>query len=178
VELLTSLVHFQTLVTTLEVWVNSRPLTSVSDDPDDPAAITPIQFLVGHNLLPVDFGDGLFRSMKFSAAHIRNLRNAQLNFENQLWDDFMTEYLVHLRFNHKQRRRRASATLVPGALVLIDPGALHAPVVPRRRWPLARIVSIVKGHDGEDRVLNLRLPGSNDLIQRAVQSVVPLELPL
>ena len=106
------LVNDETLLTLLcevEKILNDRPLTPVSDHPDDPEMLTPskLQPLKSNSCLPLD----VFTSHNM---YSKQWRQAQC-LANSFWKRWMKEYLPTLQSRQKwtsQRRNLAIGDLV------------------------------------------------------------------
>ena len=152
---------YESMVTTLcdaEAIINARPLTYVSDDPDDLKPLSPSLFLQELREVGVPDCDMLSKSKL----------DKKLKYRQKLMEDlrkrFRNEYLGQLliRGNKKELRK-----LKIGNIVLIgDDG--HK----RIDWPLARIEKFIKGRDGYDRIVILKT--KNGLLKRPIQRVYPL----
>ncbi|XP_037300978.1 uncharacterized protein LOC119191187 [Manduca sexta] len=122
-----------TLLTEVEFTVNSRPLTHVSVNPEDPEALTPNHFLLGCQ--------GPLVTPNFPAEHGYGT-HADLRASQQLADAFWTrwlrEYLPELR--NRREPRSKGPELHIGDVVRIVDGTL-----PRNTWVRGRILCYASG---------------------------------
>ena len=115
--------------------VNSRPLTEVSSNVDDPEALTPNRFLIGRgslNLPPSIVDDKELSSCKC-------WRQAQV-VANHTWSRWLREYLPGLITRKKWTQPTVNVKV--GELVLVVDRA-----VSRGSWPLGSIVKVFPGLD-------------------------------
>lgn len=141
--------------------MNSRPLTYVSDDLTDLTPLTPSLFLqdveeVGVPDLDLVEASDLNRRLKY-----------RQKLKEDLTKRFRTEYLGQLQLHANKNQKLYELSI--GEIVLIGSDG-----VKRLNWPLARIVELIKGKDGNVRVVRLRTQHGELL--RPVQRVFPLEL--
>jgi hypothetical protein len=118
-----------TLLLEAEHIVNSRPLTHVSVDPDDPEALTPNHFLLGAggaNPAPGDFGDDDLWLRK-------QWRTAQ-RLADMFWKRWVHEYLPTLTRRTKWHEKKDPVKV--GDIVVVADDALK-----RNCWPMGRIMS-------------------------------------
>ena len=149
-----------TLFCEVEGIVNSRPLTKVSDDPSDDAAMTPSDLFIVRSSQPVALG-------KFCQGDMlrRRWRYTQ-HLVEMFWRRYLREYIPQLQKRMKWTREKKSVKR--GDLVLvIDENS------PRKQWPMALIVETREGRDGLVRSVKLRSKGT--CITRPVTKIVPLE---
>ena len=149
-----------TLFCEVEGIVNSRPLTKVSDDPSDDAAMTPSDLLIVRSSQPVALG-------KFCQGDMlrRRWRYTQ-HLVEMFWRRYLREYIPQLQKRMKWTRERKSVK--KGDLVLVvDENS------PRKQWPMALIVETREGRDSLVRSVKLRSKGT--CITRPVTKIVPLE---
>ena len=83
--------EFSTLLAQIEACLNSRPLTPLSNDPDDLQALTPGHFLIGRPLQALP--DSVDTSKSLSL-----LKRWQLcrNLLSHFWKRWSAEYITHL----------------------------------------------------------------------------------
>ena len=133
-----------TVLTEVEFMLNSRPLSHVSNDANDPEALTPNHLLLGRacpSLPP-----GMFSGEQLSLR--RRWRHAQLLAEH-FWKRWHKEYLPTLMKRSKWSGE--SRRIQVGDVVLVaDNNA------PRGRWPLARVAKVSPGSDGRVRTVELK----------------------
>lgn len=154
---------YESLTTSLcdaEAIMNSRPLTYVSDDPEDLKPLTPAMFLqeiqeVGVPDLDMLYNHKLNEKYKYRQKILNDLRVR-----------FRTEYLSQLMFRGEKKETRK---IKVGDIVLIGDD-IHK----RIDWPLARVVEVIAGRDGNARVYILKT--KNGLLKRAIQRIYPLEI--
>lgn len=149
-----------TLFCEVESIVNSRPLTKVSDDPTDDAAMTPSDLLIVRSSPSIPLG-------KFSQGDMlrRRWRYTQ-HLVEMFWKRYLREYVPQLQKRDRwmtQRRSMKSGEIV----LLMDENA------PRKQWPKALVMEALKGRDGLVRSLSLKSKGR--IITRPITKVVPLE---
>jgi hypothetical protein len=134
----------QTLLVEAENIVNSRPLTHVSVDPDDPESLTPNHFLIGTsngNAAP-----GKFAEMDLCLR--KQWRIAQ-RLVDRFWKRWVQEYLPTLTRRTKWFRKTGPVKI--GDLVFIADGNL-----PRNQWPRGLVVGTTLGPDGQVRVAEVK----------------------
>lgn len=151
-ELLTFVVH-------AEATLNGRPLTYVTEDPNDLIPLTPSMFLMDNErsgMTEVDHVDASFLTKKMKS--MRKLKE-------ELKMRFKKEYLSLL----VQQAGKSQQQLKVGDVVF-----LTADGVKRQNWPLARVVEILPGQDGKVRTVRVKTADSEFL--RPIQRLVPLEV--
>ncbi len=112
-----------------EAIINARPLTKVSDDPQDLNALTPNHLLLLRS--NATFSPGLF-SKRDVYAH-RRWKQIQY-MVNQFWKRWVKEYLPTLQ----QRQKCVKAI---GDIVLVaDKGS-----IPRNIWPIRKVIQLNHG---------------------------------
>lgn len=151
-----------TLMCEVESIINSRPLTKVSDDPDDLEALTPNHLLLlrsGSQLPP-----GVFRKEDLYTR--RRWRQVQY-LSDVFWRRWIKEYLPSLQDRQKWVKPRRN--LAPGDIVLlVDEN------VARCRWPLGRVLEVkMNPHDGYVRTVTLKTKST--ILERPVDKIVFLE---
>ncbi|KAJ8706805.1 hypothetical protein PYW07_012883 [Mythimna separata] len=149
-----------TLMTEVEHIVNSRPLTSVSMDPEDEESLTPNHFLLGRSCgatAPGEFDD----TELIGKANWRTTQRLADHF----WKRWVKEYLPLLM----PRKLEGKETKDPkeGDMVLIVDGTL-----PRNSWPRGEVVKTYPGPDGRTRVLDVRTSGG--ILRRPTRRIIVL----
>ncbi|KAJ8723754.1 hypothetical protein PYW07_007734 [Mythimna separata] len=149
-----------TLMTEVEHIVNSRPLTSVSMDPEDEESLTPNHFLLGRSCgatAPGEFDD----TELIGKANWRTTQRLADHF----WNRWVKEYLPLLM----PRKLEGKETKDPkeGDIVLIVDGTL-----PRNSWPRGEVVKTYPGPDGRTRVLDVRTSGG--ILRRPTRRIIVL----
>lgn len=154
---LLSFENMSTVLTQIEACMNSRPLTPMTENPDDLAILTPAHFLIGSSLSALPDAD---------LAHIPTNRLNHYQYIQQrvqrFWHQWRTEYLVELQKENK--RIVPNRAIRPGRMVVLIDEYL-APV----KWPLARIEEIHPGKDGLVRVVTLRT--SKGILRRPITKI-------
>ena len=126
--------------------MNTRPLTKVSDNPDDPTPLRPIDLLIYNP--PISSPMGLFTS----DDQYRSVWKHTQHLTNQFWKKFVKLYLPSLQ--KRVKWTDVQKNVAPGDLVLMSS---PDPMTPRYRWPLGLVKTVNTGPDGYVRDVNLRL---------------------
>ena len=152
--------RLSTLFCEVESIVNGRPLTVLSDDPDDEGPLTPNHLLLlrgGPKLPPGQFDQ--------SDIYGRRWRHVQF-LSDQFWKRWVREYLpiLQLRRNWLQPKRNFQV----GDVVLI-----LGEKTPRKNWPMGRIVQTYPGKDG--LVRSAQIKTSSSILTRPVTKLCLLE---
>lgn len=152
--------HLYTLLTKIEAILNSRPLSPLSDSPDDFTPLTPSHFLIGRPLTQVP---------ERNVIHVPTNRLSLYQHLNQmtqhLWQRWSKEYISELQ--HRTKWKTHSSSLQEGALVLIKEDNQ-----PPMKWKLGRVEKVHIGSDGVGRVAVLRTAGG--IIKRTFNKICPL----
>lgn len=138
---------FEELTTTLvkiESCLNSRPLTALSNDPEDITALTPGHFLIGEPLLSAPEPNLL----EINTNRLTRWELIQ-KITQDFWKRWSEEYLTTLQ--QRQKWKTPIANLEKGQLVLIKNEQL-----PPSRWLMGRILELHPGADGLCRVATLK----------------------
>ena len=143
-----------------ECIVNGRPLTKLTDDPNDPVPLTPNHLLMmrsGPRIPPGVFNRGdMLR---------RRWRHCQY-LADQFWRKWLKLYLPELQ--KRQKWTSANNNISVGDLVLVCDE-----LTPRNLWPLAVVREIRDGRDGLVRSIKVKTR-ANELV-RPITKVVLLE---
>ena len=159
---LNSVLHQQTLdddglhtvMCEVEAILNDRPITKLSDDPNDLEALTPNHLLLlkGKPALP----PGLFKP---SDMYVKR-RWRQVQYISDLfWKRWIREYLPLLQERQKWNQRKQSLA-VGDVVVIMDSSA------PRGSWLLGKVLEIFP--DAKGMVRSVKLQTKNNVIERPV----------
>ncbi|XP_055633074.1 uncharacterized protein LOC129773488 [Toxorhynchites rutilus septentrionalis] len=134
----------QTVLTQVESCLNSRPLTALSEDPNDLAVLTPGHFLVGSALQSIPEPD--LAEVPVNRLSLWQAMQRKLQLFWKLWS---TDYLQQLQQRTKHIIRQPN--VLAGQLVLLKDDNL-----PPLKWIVGRIISTHPGTDGIVRVVKVK----------------------
>lgn len=144
----------QTALCEVEAIMNSRPITTLSDDANDPEPLTPNHLLQmkGMPILP----PGLFEKNDIYSRR----RWKQVQYISDLfWKRWTREYLPLMQ--ERQKWNEVKDNLKPGDIVLIiDENS------PRNSWPMGRITDTFP--DKEGQVRSVKIKTQNGLLERPI----------
>lgn len=154
--------ELHTAICGAERLLNSRPITCVSSDPNDPSPLTPRHFLLG------EIG-GPFAPEALDHEQTYNPRkwwHSVQQLLGQFWKRWRKEFLPNLNVRKKWFHPRHN--LKEGDVVLIvEPNAS------RGEWPLGCVIEAYPGDDGLVRVVKVKAKNKEYL--RPVHRLCPLE---
>jgi hypothetical protein len=151
----------RTLLCEAEAVINSRPITKVSEDPSDIAALTPNHLLLLCNHPAPPPGD-------YSESDLyRHRWRAIQHLSAQFWAKWTALYLHELQKRPKWLREKHS--LAVGDLVLVS-----SENTPRGVWPMGLVVKVRISDDGLVRSAEVRLR-SGAKVDRPIAKLVSLE---
>jgi hypothetical protein len=159
-----TLAELEACLIEIEACVNSRPLTSIGENPQDIVQLTPSQFLIGrsHMYAKPNVSEVNYDLGKVSLVSRKILHDSMVT---QFWDIWSKEYIRNLPVLGKNEKVNE---IKEGTLVLVkDEGR------PRLTWPLGLITQLCPGRDGVVRTVKVRSGGSEFL--RPVQNLHLLE---
>ncbi|XP_055600806.1 uncharacterized protein LOC129749761 [Uranotaenia lowii] len=135
---------FTTLLVQVEACLNSRPITPLSNDPNDLEPLTPGHFIIGESLQSMP--DKTYEQIPDNRLDQMQLmqKNIQL-----IWKRWHREYLCQLQARTK--RWKPSVFVEIGSLVIIKDEN-----TPPCRWKMGRVVELHPGQDGITRVVTLK----------------------
>ncbi|KAI3381780.1 hypothetical protein SNEBB_009348 [Seison nebaliae] len=159
--------EFRAICTEIEARINSRPITCVSPDIDDPEPLTPAHLIMGEpiDVLPA-LGQGtrlLDPSYDKEAISSRHRRYQQKI--DDCWRRWRDEYLTSLR-------EQQSSSNEPSPIKVGDVVLIHQDTA-RLNWKLGRVVGLHMGRDG--RIRSAEVKTDNGVISRPVVKLYPLE---
>jgi hypothetical protein len=143
---LTSLTYEEmyTVLTQIEACLNSRPLTPISNDPNDLIALSPSHFLIG---------DLLTAPVEHDVTPLPINRLSRWQYVEQLrqhfWKRWSVDYLTQLQPRRKWNQRLPNIEVGELAVIKEDNS-------PPLQWRLARVVRLHPGKDGCVRVVTLK----------------------
>jgi hypothetical protein len=155
--------EFLTLLKQAEAVVNSRPLTVLSEDINDPLPITPAHLLWGRSLEAIP--DILAKNIAENPIDVQWRKRARLHLEFRTrWKN---EYLKALQPRQKWLHEGHEPKV--GEIVLIRDDGKN-----KMLWKLGRVEEIHRGRDGLVRSVDLHL-GSGNRFKRPIQALYRLE---
>lgn len=152
--------ELETLIIEIEAILNSRPISPMSNDPNDIAALTPGHFLIGEPLTAQI--DAQAQPTKTSLQTRWKLVS---HLKHEFWNRWSRDYLNELQYRNKWQER--AKNLKEGDIVIIKEDN-----VPVMKWPIGRILKIYKGKDEIVRVADVKTASS--VFKRAIQYLAPL----
>uniref|UniRef100_V5GSG3 DUF5641 domain-containing protein n=1 Tax=Anoplophora glabripennis TaxID=217634 RepID=V5GSG3_ANOGL len=155
--------ELSTVFIQIEAILNSRPLTPMSDDPNDLSSLTPGHFLIGDALMATP-------QLEVTTVPVNRLSHfLQLQqIVQHFWKRWVNEYITSLQERTKWRFRDHSNVKI-GSLVM-----LKADNSPPLLWPLGRITELHPGKDGVVRVVSVKT--LDGVVKRAVTKVCVLPI--
>lgn len=160
-----SLFTFEELNTfTIEVEgiLNSRPITSLSSDPNDMLVLTPAHYLIGKPLTTLTEGNlsSVPANRLSTWQHITKVRQ-------DFWARWNLEYLNELQKRHKWTKNGPELNV--GTVVLIKDKNLSC-----SQWALGKIIELHPGEDGIARTAIVKT--SNGELKRTTKLLCPLPI--
>lgn len=151
--------EYNTVLIQVEAVLNSRPLTSLTNDPNDLRVLTPGHFIIGTSLTS---------TVEPSLADIQVNRLSRWQrvqkMQQDFWVRWSSEYLPELQERVKWRSQQTNIQL--GTLVLIKEDNL-----PPLQWSVGRIAELHPGADKVVRVVTVKT--TSGLFKRAIQRICP-----
>lgn len=157
-----TLEEMQTLLVQIEAIVNSRPLTSVNNDPDDLNILTPAHFLIGSSMFEVPD-----KGINDVAVKLSERWELVQNMTRGFWKRWSTEYLTTLQRRSKWQHQQNN--FKEGDLVIIKEDNVST-----LAWIRGRVIKIHPGQDGKVRVVTLKT--STGELKRPVTKLCKLNI--
>ncbi|XP_055526926.1 uncharacterized protein LOC129719558 [Wyeomyia smithii] len=147
----------------IEGILNSRPLTPLTEHPEDLSVLTPGHLLIGEPMFSIPEPDVSDKPIS-NLSRFQESRRSVQNF----WKCWSRDYISLL--HQRSKWKTATKNIEPGTMVL-----LKQDNYPPFTWPLGRVVQTYAGSDGLVRVVLVRT--GRGLFKRAVTeiSVLPIE---
>lgn len=150
--------ELNTYIAEIEAILNSRPLTAMSDNPQDLQPLTAGHFLIGEPMTAIPNEHFAETSKLRSWAKITAMRN-------EFWQRWSREYLCELQQKHKWRAN--AENIKCGTMVTLKDSNL-APL----QWNLGRVTDVLPGPSGVVRVVQVQTAMGN--FKRAIHEIAPL----
>lgn len=149
-----------TVLTQVEACMNSRPISLLSDNPDDPLPLTPGHFLVGEPILSLADED-------YTKCNIKSLDRWRLKQKivTDFWNRFYKEYLTTLNLRYKWNTNCTEPELNDIVVIKEDN-------IPPSKWLLGKIVQKHPGPDNVTRVVSVKC--KNGEYKRLVSKICKL----
>ncbi|XP_026063123.1 uncharacterized protein LOC113046525 [Carassius auratus] len=160
-----------TLLTEVEATLNSRPLTFVHNEADEPQPLTPAHFLVGERLtsLPPKPFPADHDHTTVSKEEMTRRWGYKNRLMTNLWNRWRKDYLLDLKSAHSCSTQKPTV-LKTGDIVLIGDANM-----PRQTWKLGKIEELFPGRDGKVRSCAVRT-STGTVLRRPVQLLYALEI--
>ena len=147
----------QTLLCEVEAILNSRPITTVSNDPQDLEPLTPNHILL-FNTKPI-LPPGVFDR---NDLYVRRKWKQVQYMSDLFWKRWCQEYLPLMQERQKWCKRRRSFT--PGDVVMVvDPCA------PRGSWILGRVLEVMADSTGLVRAVKVKT--KTNVLERPITKI-------
>ncbi|XP_018316614.1 uncharacterized protein [Mycetomoellerius zeteki] len=154
--------ELDTFTTEVEGILNSRPITSLSSDPNDILVLTPAHYLIGKSLTSLPEGD---------LSHVPANRLSIWKHITKVRQDFWTRW--HIEYLNELQKRvkwvKDGPKIEVGTIVTIKDKNL-----PCLQWALGRIMRLHPGEDGIARVATVQT--ASGVIKRSTSLLCPLPL--
>ena len=168
--------ELSTVLVEVEAALNSRPLTYVFDEMEEP--LTPSHLIVGRRILSVpsrSSSDEVGQTEE-TVTLTRRAKFLQRTLDH-FWNRWRSEYLTQLREYHRYSKRANSIRKVQVGDIV----CLHDNKIPRQLWRLGKVERLLPGRDGQVRSAVVRVKSGNSPTaewRRPLQRLYPLEVKL
>ena len=160
-----------TVLHEIELILNSKPLTYVTDDVVDDV-LTPNHVLFGRNLSPVNTDESPHDAANDTPDTPDEL-TARMKYLQRLiskfWKDWRNDYLLNLR--EQMRPHNDAVDLKPK---VDDVVLIHDDNLKRHRWVLGRVVGVEVGSDGQIRAARVVSAKSGNTLRRPISKLFPI----
>ena len=145
----------------VEQTLNARPLTSVSDDPDDLEALTPNHFLLGRASLAAPF---LPDAQCYT--DLRRVFGVSQAYSDMIWTRWSKEDLPEWNVRNKWIKDDVRQLKVNNLVWVVDEN------VKRSKYKMARVLEVQEGRDS--RVRSVTVVTKDGKLKRPVVKLAPL----
>ena len=155
--------EFYTVLCKIEAILNSRPLTSISDDPNDFNALTPGHFIIQRPLTAIPQHD-------LSEGNPNRLQRWDriIQIQQHFWKRWSREYLHQLQVRTKRFKSQIPISINQLVLMQVDN-------VPSMQWPTGRIIALQPGKDGISRVATVKTSSGSFIRPVSKLALLPIE---
>uniref|UniRef100_A0A1Y1MZS6 DUF5641 domain-containing protein n=1 Tax=Photinus pyralis TaxID=7054 RepID=A0A1Y1MZS6_PHOPY len=154
--------EFSTLIIQIESILNSRPLTSLTNDPNDLDVLTPAHFLIGRPFTTIADPD----VTDIPTARLSRYQYLQ-SLNRQFWRRWSKEYIHELQQRNKWRRSENNQ------LKLDDIVLIKEDNLPPAKWSIGRVIQLHPGIDKTVRVVTVKTASGTE-IKRACSKLCVL----
>ena len=133
-----------TLINQIEAILNSRPITPMSNNPNDPLPLTPAHLMMGGPITALD--EKLLINIPYNLINWQKITQMVQSF----WTRYQKEYLHTLQQRKKWKTPTDNISI--GDIVL-----LHEDNVPTNKWPIGCVINVFPGTDGNVRAAEVRI---------------------
>ena len=145
----------------VEQILNSRPLTSVSDDPEDLEALTPNHFLLGRASPATPFIPDTQRY-----TDLRKIFRVSQAYTDMIWSRWNREYLPQGDERSKWNKEEVRQLKVNDLVWIVDEK------VKRAHYKMGRVLEVYHGSDG--RVRSALVETEDGKLKRTVVKLAPM----
>ncbi|GBN52957.1 hypothetical protein AVEN_131216-1 [Araneus ventricosus] len=161
--------ELETLLIEIEGVLNSRPLTYVFSEFQEPVPLTPAHMLLGRRVNSLPPARLTIDSNLSNRKMVIKRFNYRERLINNFWNKWSKEHLLMLRSTHYVKPTGTVREFKVNDIVLINDEKL-----PRHFWKLGRVVAVFPGRDG--KVRSCQVKTNTFVIKRPVQLLYNLEI--
>ena len=158
--------EMSTMLDEIEAQINSRPLTTVTDEPSEQKYLTPASFLIGRPTMNMPLKPRLTEKLKFPQKDLNKFLRQQNKYLNLVWRTFKEEYQRNV--GTVSNKVNASDSVKVGELVMVADQNL-----PRTVWEVGLVKKLKESKDG--RIRTVYLDTASGPKARSVQHLSRLE---
>ena len=152
--------HLNTLVIEIEAMLNSRPLTSISTDPNDLPVLTPGHFLIGDTFTNIRERD-LRTTQPSRLSSWQRIHQLKQEFWSRWYREYFNELTSRSKWYKGKHGIREDTSII-----------LREDNVPSMHWPLGRVIKVLPGADGIIRTATVKT--ATNILDRGVKRLIPL----